>query len=407
VTDPLPHHPDYLHDHLIRAPGWSLVGRFLGRRKAEAVAHAAAARVEAAKVAGAAARNAELKQLTDLRARLQGDDDVKRFARFEEYAKWLFGLTAVVTAVASGVSFSGASPATGLGRQVFAAAQIMGVAGLVLAGFALIPRLNPYNPNNVQSMQNAIERLRESLRTKGRFVWAAGWAFAIALIAAGLSPFVAGVPPIGSGATVAQVSAVDGQGASTLQVQLSGALPFLPAKLQLGGASAGGTCDTPTDLKVVATGQTDIKGAVSLPTTLDPAAATKCLIVDWGSPGGDGSGADAGRLRWAFGPTVVGAQWGLDYSVDANDQLKVAISGIGLAPGEQVLAKLGRGTSASCQPDSMLGGLGAATIDASGVIKLELASKWDVGLCVMAEENPTASPRTDAMNHRWALTAGN
>ena len=368
---------------------------------------AEAARAEAATTAGAAARAAELKRLTDLQNRLKGDDDVKRFARFEEYAKWLFGLTAVVTAVASGVSFSGASPVTGLGRQVFAAAQIMGVAGLVLAGFALIPRLNAYNPNNVQSMENALERLRGSLRTKGRLVRTAGLAFAVALIAAGLSPLVTRVPPIGVGAAVALVRAVDSKGASTLQVQLSDALPSLPAKLQLGGASAGGTCETPTDLKVVATGQTDIKGAVSLPTALDPTAPTKCLIVEWGSPGGDGSGADAGRQRWALGPTLVGAQWRLDYSVDVKGQLKVVVSGVGLVPGEQVLATLGRGTSASCTPDLMLGGLGAATIDASGVVKLELASTWDVDLCVMAEENPSASPRSDALNHRWTLVAGN
>lgn len=389
-----------------RAKGYRLTDSL---RPAGEVAQGAAkaARDNVPKVDADAARKAELKQLTDLRARLQGDDDVKRFARFEEYARWLFGLTAAVTAVASGVSFSGASPATGLGRQVFGAAQIIGVAGLVFAGFALVPRLNPYNPNNVQSMQNALDRLRGSLRTKGRLVSAAGMAFAIALIAAGLSPFVSGVPPIGSGATVALIRAVDGTGASTVQVQLSDALPFVPARLQLGGAAADGTCQAPSGLRVVATGQTDVKGTVSLPAAVDPSAAVMCLIEEWGSPGSDGIGAGAGRYRWAFGPTLVGAQWSLDYSIDVENHLKMAVSGVGLAPGEQVLATLGHGSSASCQPDLMLGGLGAATIDASGVVKLELASKWEVGLCVMAEENPTASPRTDAMNHRWTLAAGN
>lgn len=308
---------------------------------AAALAAAEAARVEAARVAGAATRDAELKQLEALRTRLKGDDDLKRFARFDEYAKWLFGLTAVVTAVASGVSFSGASPATGLGRQVFAAAQLVGVAGLALAGFALIPRLNAYNPNNVESMEEALERLRDSLRTKGRLVRAAGVAFAIALIAGGLSPLVARVPPIGAGASVALVRAVDSQGGSSVQVQLSDALPSVPAKLQLGLASAGGTCEAPTDLRVVAMGQTDVKGTASLPATLDPAAVTKCLIAEWGSPVGDGGGADAGRQRWALGPTLVGAQWRLDYSVDVKNQLKVVVSGVGLVPGEQVLATLG------------------------------------------------------------------
>ena len=366
-----------------------------------------AATAEATRVAKDAAKKAELKLLADLRARLQGDAEVKRFARFEDYAKWLFGLTAVVTAAASSISLSGASPATGLGRQVFALAQIFAVAGLVLAGAALIPRLNPYNPNNVQSMQEALNRFKRSLRTKGIFVLAAGVAFTIALVAAGLSPVLVRVPPVGWGANVALVRNVDDKGGSTVQVQLSETLPRLPATLQLGQPSAAGTCTDPSDLEDVATGQTDVKGGVSLQATLGPDAGVTCLVASWGSAGNDGSGADAGRRRWTFGPTLVGTQWTVDYGVDAKNQLTVAVAGHGLAPGEQVLMVLGRGTSASCEPDPALGGLDSVSSDLAGDVKLQLASTWSTGLCVVAEESPTASPRTDTMNHRWTLTAGN
>ena len=79
------------------------------------------------------------------------------FQVVDDYGKWLFGSGAVLGSVATGFGVSGFGALHGAGRDLFLGAIAAVAASFALVVVSLKPERLGYNPNSLDSMQQAIQ----------------------------------------------------------------------------------------------------------------------------------------------------------------------------------------------------------------------------------------------------------
>ena len=110
-----------------------------------------------------------------------------RIATYDNFAKWLFGLTATVGALGAGLSNTAFSKLTGLGIVAYGIAVLLSGAGLAAATFALSIDLPDANWDSLDAMFKA---MKDPLNEKRLMIRAASILLALALVAASAAPLI-------------------------------------------------------------------------------------------------------------------------------------------------------------------------------------------------------------------------
>jgi hypothetical protein len=127
---------------------------------------------------------AELADYEELRRLVSPE---KSFALLDDFAKWLFGITAVVGTLGASFGVSGANDLTGSGRTLFAWAVALVGVSLAFAALARLPlpiRVNRYSDVSLARHVLILVQVRGVMLTFAALLFAAG------LVLAGLSPLV-------------------------------------------------------------------------------------------------------------------------------------------------------------------------------------------------------------------------
>lgn len=115
-----------------------------------------------------------------------------RLAGYDDFAKWLFTLTAVIGTLGAAFSNAALKSLSGTGAVLFFLAIVATGASLALA---VILRDIDVPVANWQSLEDMIEKAQTSLRTKRKLAWCAGISFAVAILLAGLAPLISVIYP--------------------------------------------------------------------------------------------------------------------------------------------------------------------------------------------------------------------
>jgi hypothetical protein len=110
-----------------------------------------------------------------------------RLAGYDEFAKWLFTITAVIGTLGAAFSNSALKGLRGGGVTAFFLAIVATALSLALA---VIQRSIDVRKLNWQSLPDMLEKTEAALRVKRLLAWCAGTSFAAALLLAGLAPFL-------------------------------------------------------------------------------------------------------------------------------------------------------------------------------------------------------------------------
>lgn len=111
----------------------------------------------------------------------------KSLALLDDFAKWLFAVTAVVGTLGASFNVSGANNLSGTGKTLFAWAVVCVGGSLALAALARLPlgrHVNRYSDVSLAAHVAFVTKLR------GGLLGGAAALFALALILAGLSPLL-------------------------------------------------------------------------------------------------------------------------------------------------------------------------------------------------------------------------
>jgi len=110
-----------------------------------------------------------------------------RITTYDNFAKWLFGLTATVAALGAGLSNTAFSKLTGLGIVAYGIAVLLSGAGLAVATFALSIDLPDANWASLGAMFKA---MKNPLKEKRLTIRTASILLALALAAASAAPLI-------------------------------------------------------------------------------------------------------------------------------------------------------------------------------------------------------------------------
>lgn len=110
-----------------------------------------------------------------------------RLAGYDEFAKWLFTITAVIGTLGAAFSNSALKGLHGGGVIAFFLAIVATALALALA---VIQRSIDVPKLNWQSLPDMLQKTEAALRIKRLLAWCAGSSFATALLLAGLAPFL-------------------------------------------------------------------------------------------------------------------------------------------------------------------------------------------------------------------------
>jgi hypothetical protein len=111
-----------------------------------------------------------------------------RLAGYDEFAKWLFTVTAVIGTLGAAFSNTALKNLSGTGAAVFFLAVLSTGVSLALAVF----QRGIETPDaNWQSLPDMLAKAESALRIKRGLVWASGTFFALAILLAGLAPLLA------------------------------------------------------------------------------------------------------------------------------------------------------------------------------------------------------------------------
>lgn len=110
-----------------------------------------------------------------------------RLAGYDEFAKWLFTLTAVIGTLGAAFSSTALKGLSGDGVKAFFLAVSATAVSLALA---VIQRSIDIPKPNWQNLDDMIQKTEVALRIKRILAWFAGSFFAVAIILAGLAPFL-------------------------------------------------------------------------------------------------------------------------------------------------------------------------------------------------------------------------
>jgi hypothetical protein len=110
-----------------------------------------------------------------------------RLAGYDEFAKWLFTLTAVIGTLGAAFSSTALKGLSGDGIKAFFLAVSATAVSLALA---VIQRSIDIPKPNWQNLEDMIQKTEVALRIKRVLAWFAGSFFAAAIILAGLAPFL-------------------------------------------------------------------------------------------------------------------------------------------------------------------------------------------------------------------------
>jgi hypothetical protein len=110
-----------------------------------------------------------------------------RLAGYDEFAKWLFTLTAVIGTLGAAFSSAALKGLSGDGVKAFFLAVSATAVSLALA---VIQRSIDIPKPNWQNLDDMIQKTEVALRIKRILAWFAGSFFAAAIILAGLAPFL-------------------------------------------------------------------------------------------------------------------------------------------------------------------------------------------------------------------------
>jgi hypothetical protein len=157
----------------------------------------------------------EIAELARLRTALAPEGG---FQTVDDFGKWLFGGAALVGTVATGFGVSGFGDLQGIGQKFFFAAIAAAALSFGLVVVSLKPARLDFNPNSVESMRGAIQTL---VNHRARYIKAAAWLFAAALIAAGVAPIVSRDAHEVPGVSFA----VSDKGALSVHLSVEGARP--------------------------------------------------------------------------------------------------------------------------------------------------------------------------------------
>lgn len=127
------------------------------------------------------AHQAQLAELDRLRAALSPEGG---FKVVDDFARWLVASAALLASIGTAFGASGFGELHGLGKSLFSAAVVMLGISLALAVFSLRPRDFSYNPNDIDSMVQAVSA---AIDHRARYVKLAGLGFAGALVLAALA----------------------------------------------------------------------------------------------------------------------------------------------------------------------------------------------------------------------------
>jgi hypothetical protein len=116
-----------------------------------------------------------------------------RLSGYDDFAKWLFTITAVIGTLGAAFSNSALKTLRGAGVTLFFLAI---VATALSLAFAVIQRSIDLRKVNWHSLDDMLKKTESALHAKRFLAWCAGTSFAVALVLAGLAPFLtANSPP--------------------------------------------------------------------------------------------------------------------------------------------------------------------------------------------------------------------
>jgi hypothetical protein len=114
-----------------------------------------------------------------------------RLANYDDFAKWLFTIAAMIGTLGAAFSNAALKSLGGTGASVFFFGIV--ATGISLA-LAVIQRTIDITEPNWQSLPDMIAKTEALLRVKRKMAWAAGVFFALAILLAGLAPLVSTSP---------------------------------------------------------------------------------------------------------------------------------------------------------------------------------------------------------------------
>lgn len=115
-----------------------------------------------------------------------------RMSAYDEFAKWIFTITAIIGTFGAAFSNSAMNGLTGTGARLFFSA--IAATSLSLA-LSVIQRAINVGKVNWASLDDMLKRAESAMRLKRAFAWAGGVSFALALFLAGLAPMFSTVSP--------------------------------------------------------------------------------------------------------------------------------------------------------------------------------------------------------------------
>jgi len=110
-----------------------------------------------------------------------------RLAGYDDFAKWLFTITAVIGTLGAAFSNAALKGLGGAGVTVFFLAIL--ATGISLA-LAVIQRSVDIPKPNWQNLDDMLKKTETALRIKRTLAWIAGTSFAVAILLAGLAPLL-------------------------------------------------------------------------------------------------------------------------------------------------------------------------------------------------------------------------
>jgi hypothetical protein len=110
-----------------------------------------------------------------------------RLAGYDEFAKWLFTITAVIGTLGAAFSNSALKGLRGGGVTAFFLAIVATALSLALA---VIQRSIDIPKLNWQNLDDMLQKTEAALRIKRSLAWCAGTSFAAAILLAGLAPLL-------------------------------------------------------------------------------------------------------------------------------------------------------------------------------------------------------------------------
>jgi hypothetical protein len=214
----------------------------------------------------------ERKRMEELNKYFSGLDLIRSY---EDFAKWIFGSTAIIASLGAGLSNAAFANLSGCGTILFALAIFSVGVSLACAVLSLTPLWKPqrFNPNNFQQMMLVLET---QLNYRRRRIQIAAIAFAIGLILAAAAPAASSLACHGKQQAHVYVTYdLNAQGKFESRLSAVGLEPYTPVEIELQWQNAKHIKMTMPKYRGVA----DVNGIASFNLTLPNANKVKDILV--------------------------------------------------------------------------------------------------------------------------------